>query len=77
MAVQYAGSALLPPPLPKDAGKICLVLDLDETLVHSSFRVRRTRVHREFHHQQPVPDADFIVPIEIEGQTHQARACCC
>jgi RNA polymerase II subunit A small phosphatase-like protein len=27
----------LPPPLPEDADKICLVLDLDETLIHSSF----------------------------------------
>ena len=29
--------ALLPDPGPEDANKICLVLDLDETLVHSSF----------------------------------------
>jgi RNA polymerase II subunit A small phosphatase-like protein len=28
---------LIPPPSPEDAGKICLVLDLDETLIHSSF----------------------------------------
>lgn len=28
---------LLPPPAPEDKNKICLVLDLDETLVHSSF----------------------------------------
>lgn len=28
---------LLPPAAKEDAGKICLVLDLDETLVHSSF----------------------------------------
>lgn len=43
----------------KDAkfkGKKCLVLDLDETLVHSSFK--------------PVPDADFIVPVEIEGTVY-------
>ena len=46
MAPQYAGSALLPPQLPKDAGKICLVLDLDETLVHSSFRVCRASMSR-------------------------------
>eukprot|EP01097_Dermamoeba_algensis_P001932 TRINITY_DN1760_c0_g1_i1.p1 TRINITY_DN1760_c0_g1~~TRINITY_DN1760_c0_g1_i1.p1 ORF type:complete len:202 (-),score=29.54 TRINITY_DN1760_c0_g1_i1:686-1291(-) len=37
--------------------KITLVLDLDETLVHSSFK--------------PVPNADFIIPVEIEGQVHQ------
>jgi RNA polymerase II subunit A small phosphatase-like protein len=30
---------LLPPPSPEDAPKICLVLDLDETLIHSCFSV--------------------------------------
>ena len=34
--------------------KPCLVLDLDETLVHSSFK--------------PVPNSDFIVPVEIDGK---------
>jgi RNA polymerase II subunit A small phosphatase-like protein len=51
------GQRLLPPLRQEDAGRKCLVLDLDETLVHSSFK--------------PVPDADFVIPIEIEGQTHQ------
>lgn len=32
---------LLPPIQPRFKGKKCLVLDLDETLVHSSFKVRR------------------------------------
>jgi len=32
---------LLPPIAPRFQGKKCLVLDLDETLVHSSFKVRR------------------------------------
>ncbi|KAG2084541.1 HAD-like domain-containing protein [Suillus discolor] len=47
---------LLPPIAPKHAGKKCLVLDLDETLVHSNF--------------MPVPDPDFVVPVEIENHWH-------
>ncbi|KAI9648615.1 hypothetical protein NHQ30_003253 [Ciborinia camelliae] len=47
---------LLPPIAPRFKGKKCLVLDLDETLVHSSFKVL---------HQ-----ADFTIPVEIEGQFH-------
>jgi RNA polymerase II subunit A small phosphatase-like protein len=47
---------LLPMIAPKHVGKKCLVLDLDETLVHSNFR--------------PVPDPDFIVPVEIENRWH-------
>jgi RNA polymerase II subunit A small phosphatase-like protein len=37
--------------------KKCLIIDLDETLVHSSFK----QVH----------NADFIVPVEIDGTVHQ------
>lgn len=33
---------LLPPVKSKDSGKLCVVIDLDETLVHSSFKVRKT-----------------------------------
>jgi hypothetical protein len=36
---------------PEDSGKMCLVLDLDETLVHSSFRA--------------VPEADFVIPVQV------------
>jgi carboxy-terminal domain RNA polymerase II polypeptide A small phosphatase len=37
---QPAHNFLLPPQAPEFKGKKCLVLDLDETLVHSSFKVR-------------------------------------
>ncbi|KAJ5086012.1 hypothetical protein N7532_010783 [Penicillium argentinense] len=69
---------LLPPPLPHLQNRKCLVLDLDETLVHSSFKVRNPN-----HHERQVgcvqgnlpliqvlERADFTIPVEIEGQYH-------
>jgi len=47
---------LLPPISPQHIGRKCLVLDLDETLVHSSFKA--------------IQSADFIVPVEIEYHWH-------
>jgi len=47
---------LLPPQSEKSRGKKCLVLDLDETLVHSSF--------------QPI-ECSFQVPIVIDGIRHE------
>lgn len=47
---------LLNPVSDQLSGRKCLVLDLDETLVHSSFK---------YIHQ-----ADFVIPVEIEGQYH-------
>ncbi|PVG02490.1 NIF-domain-containing protein [Serendipita vermifera] len=47
---------LLPPLAPSHKGRKCLVLDLDETLVHSSFKL--------------IPQADYVVPVEIEWQWH-------
>jgi RNA polymerase II subunit A small phosphatase-like protein len=43
----------LGPQLKRDIGKKTLVLDLDETLVHSSFK--------------PIDNPDIILPVEIEG----------
>ncbi|XP_040610706.1 carboxy-terminal domain RNA polymerase II polypeptide A small phosphatase 2 isoform X2 [Mesocricetus auratus] len=54
---QIPGTCLLPEVTEQDQGRICVVIDLDETLVHSSFK--------------PINNADFIVPVEIEGTTHQ------
>nr|CBN81989.1 CTD small phosphatase-like protein [Dicentrarchus labrax] len=48
---------LLPEASIADYGKNCVVIDLDETLVHSSFK--------------PISNADFIVPVEIDGTVHQ------
>lgn len=44
------------PMLECDYNRRCLVLDLDETLVHSSFKW--------------VPNADYVLPVEIEGTVH-------
>ena len=47
---------MLGPIAEKNIGKQCIVLDLDETLVHSSFK--------------PVPNPDCIIPVEIESIVH-------
>eukprot|EP00794_Sanderia_malayensis_P017369 gene17369-19107_t len=48
---------LLPSLSHQNMHKSSIVIDLDETLVHSSFK--------------PVRDADFVVPVEIDGTIHQ------
>lgn len=45
---------MLGPQRKSDVGKKTLVLDLDETLVHSSFK--------------PIDNADIVLPVEIEGK---------
>ncbi|KAL3281565.1 hypothetical protein HHI36_004773 [Cryptolaemus montrouzieri] len=50
-------SYLLPAIRHQDMHKKCMVIDLDETLVHSSFK--------------PISNADFVVPVEIDGMVHQ------
>jgi len=51
-----ADTWLLPPIPEKHKNKKCLVLDMDETLIHSSFK--------------EVEDADFVIPIMIDNQVH-------
>lgn len=48
---------LLPAIRHQDMHKKCMVIDLDETLVHSSFKA--------------INNADFVVPVEIDGTVHQ------
>ncbi|GAX82029.1 hypothetical protein CEUSTIGMA_g9457.t1 [Chlamydomonas eustigma] len=45
---------LLGPKRAEDSEKPTLVLDLDETLVHSSFK--------------PIPNPDYIIPVDIDGK---------
>ena len=47
---------LLPAQLPKYSGKHLLILDLDETLVHSSF--------------EPVVGADMTIPVVIQNNVY-------
>ncbi|GHP10697.1 hypothetical protein PPROV_000942800 [Pycnococcus provasolii] len=53
-APAYDGEAYMPPLAVEDKGKKTLVLDLDETLVHSSFK--------------PIPNPDYVIPVEIDGR---------
>lgn len=53
----YDDSKLLPPIRPEHVNKKCLILDLDETLVHSSFT--------------PVPNADFVITLDLNGTIHR------
>ena len=50
----HTGPPFILPLQEGDKGKKTLVLDLDETLVHSSFK--------------PVPNPDYIIPVEIDGK---------
>lgn len=74
---QLQGKYLLPPCRPSDTTRTCLVIDLDETLVHSSFKVTVPVVQRDSYwtsfvsESQPINNADFIVPVEIDGTIHQ------
>ncbi|KAI9506235.1 hypothetical protein BX070DRAFT_232378 [Coemansia spiralis] len=56
LVTHVSSQYLLPPLARKHKGRKCLVLDLDETLVHSSFR--------------EVEQPDYIVPVVLEGQEH-------
>ena len=50
------------PPADPNAHPICLVLDLDETLVHCTV--------------EPVADADMVFPVEFNGMNYQVHVRC-
>jgi len=51
---------LLPPRSPNDR-RMTLVLDLDETLVHSTFK--------------PTDEADIVLDLDLDGEMHQIYVC--
>lgn len=57
MQMAATSSYLLPPISEENKNKKCLVLDLDETLVHSSF--------------SPIPHADFVLSVDLNGVSHR------
>lgn len=57
VSIANSQKPLLSPRTKPDLNKKCMIIDLDETLVHSSFK--------------PINNADFIVPVEIDGIAHQ------
>lgn len=61
--LQAAVKHLLPEIKPQDASKLCVVIDLDETLVHSSFKVGDALAH-------PPPPAPCSVLLPSDAQCH-------
>jgi len=57
--VENVYKGIIPPAT--EMNKKCLVLDLDETLVHSSFK--------------PTVNPDYIIPVEIDGHIHRVYVC--
>lgn len=49
LSLQPPDKFLLPEVSIADYGKNCVVIDLDETLVHSSFKVYHTHTHKPTH----------------------------
>jgi len=73
VAEQPQQKFLLPPIEPRFKGRKCLVLDLDETLVHSSFKVSLKKISLGMSRDLPIQilhQADFTIPVEIEGNYH-------
>jgi len=56
-AAPHSGPPFIPALQERDAGRKTLVLDLDETLVHSSFK--------------PVANPDYVIPVEIDGKVRR------
>jgi RNA polymerase II subunit A small phosphatase-like protein len=64
--------ALLPPQAPEHRGKLCVVLDMDETLIHSQFN-SAVEYRQAEDRQEAKSKHDFVVSIGENGSTETAN----
>lgn len=63
---------ILPPMLPQDEGKITVVLDMDETLLHSEFEGKKHNALRQPEQRQKATrPADFKIQISVDGTSRE------
>jgi hypothetical protein len=67
---------LLPAQLPQDLGKRTLVVDLDETLVHSSFQVHVLTVDRYQNSASACCSCSSIAECAYSDEAHATAICC-
>lgn len=61
-------TTLLPPQLKKHEGKLCVVLDMDETLLHSEFETVDNDFRQTEDRELAQGDADFVLNLGADDQ---------
>lgn len=64
--VSESYTGLLPPPIPKHKGRLCVVLDMDETLIHSKFESQNT-YRQDEERKQATRKADIHLTLSLNG----------